>query len=71
MPPLVRMTDVEKRYRLGPRAVDALRGVDLLVPEPGFYAVMGPSGSGKSTMLHLLAGGALLSARRAASGKLV
>ncbi len=56
MPPIVRMTDVEKRYRLGPRAVDALRGVDLLVPEPGFYAVMGPSGSGKSTMLHLLAG---------------
>ncbi len=50
------MTDVEKRYRLGSRAVDALRGVDLLVPEPGFYAVMGPSGSGKSTMLHLLAG---------------
>ena len=56
MPPIVRMTDVEKRYRLGSRAVDALRGVDLLMPEPGFYAVMGPSGSGKSTVLHLLAG---------------
>jgi len=40
---------------LGKR-VEALRGVDLAIHEPGFYAVMGRSGSGKSTLLHLLAG---------------
>ena len=47
---------VRKTYVLGDRHVHALEGVDLLVDEPGFYAVMGASGSGKSTFLHLLAG---------------
>ena len=42
--------------KTGPRDVEALRGVDLEIREPGFYAVMGRSGSGKSTLLHLLAG---------------
>jgi putative ABC transport system ATP-binding protein len=53
--PYVRLTDVSKSYRLGPRRVDALRGVDLEIAEPGFYGIMGPSGSGKSTLMHLLA----------------
>ncbi len=39
-----------------PTRVEALRGVDLQIHEPGFYGIMGPSGSGKSTLLHLLAG---------------
>ena len=34
----------------------ALDALDLLIDEPGFYAIMGASGSGKSTLLHLLAG---------------
>jgi len=53
--PIVRLTDVTKSYRLGPRRVVALRGVDLEIERPGFYGIMGPSGSGKSTLLHLLA----------------
>jgi putative ABC transport system ATP-binding protein len=52
---MIRCVNVHKSYRLGARAVPALRGVDLLIDEPGFYAIMGQSGSGKSTLLHLLA----------------
>jgi len=53
---MIHCTNVHKRYHLGTRDVAALRGVDLRIDEPGFYAIMGPSGSGKSTLLHLLAG---------------
>jgi len=51
---MIRCTDVYKSYRLIDHTVDALRGVDLDIPEPGFYGIMGASGSGKSTLLHLL-----------------
>ena len=53
---MINCRQVEKSYRLGDRDVPALRGVDLTIGEPGFYAIMGASGSGKSTLLHLLAG---------------
>ncbi|MCA9282278.1 MAG: ABC transporter ATP-binding protein [Phycisphaeraceae bacterium] len=53
---MIRCAQVRKSYPLGSRSVEALRGVDLAVDEPGFYAIMGASGSGKSTLLHLLAG---------------
>jgi len=51
---MIRCTGVTKSYDLGGRSVQALRGVDLEVTRPGFYAIMGRSGSGKSTLLHLL-----------------
>jgi putative ABC transport system ATP-binding protein len=40
---------------MGGRDVRALNGVDLTIPAPGYFAIMGQSGSGKSTLLHLLA----------------
>ena len=52
-PPL-RVAGVHKSYYLGDREVRALRGVDLEIAAPGFFAIMGQSGSGKSTLLHLL-----------------
>ncbi|MCE7973749.1 MAG: ATP-binding cassette domain-containing protein, partial [Leptolyngbya sp. PLA1] len=50
---MLRCVDLHKAYRLGGGEVPALRGVDLEIREPGFYAIMGASGSGKSTLLHL------------------
>src|SRR3954471_16003766 len=52
---LIRCENVHKAYHLSGRDVPALRGVDLAIEQPGFYAIMGQSGSGKSTLLHLLA----------------
>ncbi len=53
--PLLVCRGVQKSYRLAGSEVLALRGVDMQISEPGFYAIMGQSGSGKSTLLHLLA----------------
>lgn len=52
---MLRCLDVHKSYKLAGRAVPALRGVNLSIEQPGYYAIMGQSGSGKSTLLHLLA----------------
>jgi putative ABC transport system ATP-binding protein len=52
---MIRLANVTKAYVTGSRRVEALRGVNMDIGEPGFYGIMGPSGSGKSTLLHLLA----------------
>ena len=53
--PLLEVEQVTKTYHLPGQDVAALRGVDLRIESPGFYAIMGPSGSGKSTLMHLCA----------------
>jgi putative ABC transport system ATP-binding protein len=52
--PLLEAKRLDKQYALDGVTVHALRGVDLIVDQGEFLAVMGPSGCGKSTLLHLL-----------------
>ena len=53
---MIEARGVKKSLRTGATSVDILKGIDLLVPQGQFVAIMGSSGSGKSTLLGLLAG---------------
>ena len=54
--PILEASGVRKTYRTGAESVDALKGIDLVVPRGQFLTVMGPSGSGKTTLLNCLSG---------------
>jgi len=53
-PPLVELRKVTKTFGQGAAAVQALRGIDLVIEQGEFVAVMGASGSGKSTCMNIL-----------------
>ena len=52
--PVIEIHELTKVYTMGEVEVRALDGVDLVVDEGDFVAVMGPSGSGKSTLMNIL-----------------
>jgi putative ABC transport system ATP-binding protein len=52
--PLIELTDVTKRYRIGEQEILALNGINLSIEQGEYAAIIGPSGSGKSTLMHLL-----------------
>jgi ABC-type polar amino acid transport system ATPase subunit len=54
--PLFSLDGVVKRYHRGDETVSIFEGLDLVIEEGDFLAMMGPSGSGKSTLLNLLGG---------------
>jgi len=48
--------DVWKQYVMGDVVVNALRGIDLELPQGQFAVLLGASGSGKTTLLNLAGG---------------
>ena len=51
---MIRMTNIQKRYRMGDQIVAALDGVSLHIQANDFVAIVGPSGSGKSTLMNII-----------------
>ena len=54
MSDIIRTERLEKHYHLGAETVRACDGVDLLISQGEFVAIMGPSGSGKSTLMNMI-----------------
>jgi putative ABC transport system ATP-binding protein len=51
---LIEMHDLKRVYELGPQQIFALSGVDLIIHNGEYVAIMGPSGSGKSTLMNII-----------------
>ncbi len=51
---LIEMHELTRVYQLGPQKIYALSGVDLIVEQSEYVAIMGPSGSGKSTLMNII-----------------
>src|SRR6516162_9284405 len=50
------LTGVSKTFTSGSRTIEAVRDVDLIIPDGSWIAVRGRTGHGKSTLLNLLGG---------------
>jgi putative ABC transport system ATP-binding protein len=53
---MIRVTALQRHFKMGEAVVRALDGIDLFVEEGEMLGITGPSGSGKSTLLYLLGG---------------
>ena len=54
MKEVIRLNNIRKSYYLGKQELPVLKGIDLLISENEYVALMGPSGSGKSTLMNIL-----------------
>ena len=50
----IRTEDLRKTYKTSRGDVDAVRGIDLNVPQGEFFGLLGPNGAGKSTTIGML-----------------
>src|SRR5207244_7835551 len=51
---LIEMRELTRVYQLGAEEIHALRGIDMVVGQGEYVAIMGPSGSGKSTLMNII-----------------
>ncbi|MET0537271.1 MAG: ABC transporter ATP-binding protein [Xanthobacteraceae bacterium] len=56
MAPILELNQVGKSFASAKAETVALDGIDLVLEDRGFLAVVGPSGCGKSTLLQIAAG---------------
>lgn len=54
MTDVIRTAALRREFAMGSTTVQALRGVDLVIAQNEYVAIMGPSGSGKSTLMNLI-----------------
>jgi putative ABC transport system ATP-binding protein len=55
-PTAIHLEGVTRRFGSGAVTFDALRGIDVSVPEGQVVVLLGPSGSGKTTLLNIIGG---------------
>ena len=54
MKEVIRLNDIRKSYYLGKQELPVLKGINLIIRENEYVALMGPSCSGKSTLMNIL-----------------
>jgi ABC-type multidrug transport system ATPase subunit len=52
---MIEITGLRKTFGIGPKAVNALDGVNLQI-DSGMFGLLGPNGAGKTTFMRILAG---------------
>jgi putative ABC transport system ATP-binding protein len=54
MKEVIRLDEIRKSYFLGKQELPVLKGINLIITQNEYVALMGPSGSGKSTLMNIL-----------------